>query len=128
VRGHGERRGHAFLRRHEFHAGLQPVAQRLDWRRLCLELFGQFYKVLHHMPVDRLVRCLPGREVPIQHPDPDAGMPGHGLQARLRSALAEYRLCRCPDAGEYRGDCPDGRKLDDGRVLCRTPADPRAQS
>jgi len=32
VRGHGERRGHALLRRHEFHAGLQPAAQRLDWR------------------------------------------------------------------------------------------------
>jgi len=63
----------------------------------------------------------------LPYPDPDTSTPDCGLQARLRATLAEYRLCRCPDAGEYRGDCPDGRKLDDGRVLCRTPADPYAQ-
>jgi xanthine dehydrogenase YagR molybdenum-binding subunit len=37
LRSHSERRRHALLCRHEFHAGLQPAAQRLDRARLCLE-------------------------------------------------------------------------------------------
>ena len=76
-----------------FDAGLQPVAQRLDRRLLYLEVTGQLDKLIHLMPVDRLVQGFPGREVPIQCPDHDAGTPRHRLQARLRAALAEHRLC-----------------------------------
>jgi hypothetical protein len=95
VRGRGERRRHALLRRHEFDAGPQPAAQRLDRCVFCLdEMLGQLDKLFHLAPIDRLVEILSGRKVPIQCPDPDAGTPGHGLQARLRTALAKHRLCR----------------------------------
>jgi len=52
VRGHGERRRHALLRRHEFDSGAQPAAQRLDWSGPCFEMLGQLDKLLYLMPVD----------------------------------------------------------------------------
>jgi hypothetical protein len=48
-------RGHALLRRHEFDAGPQPAAQRLDRGDICLEMLGQFDQLFHLAPVDRLV-------------------------------------------------------------------------